>query len=83
MTSVSGATGGFAQDVLDALPDATAVLDKSGKIIAVNRAWRMFSVDNGGRPEATGVGVSCLDVCVRAAANGCGGIGREHRRERP
>jgi diguanylate cyclase (GGDEF)-like protein len=57
---------------LDALPDATAVLDQSGTIIAVNRAWRMFSVDNGGRPEATGAGVSYLDVCVRAAASGCG-----------
>jgi diguanylate cyclase (GGDEF)-like protein len=74
VTSVSGASRGdrFAWEVLDALPDATAVLDKSGTIIAVNRAWRMFSVDNGGRPEATGVGVNYLDVCTRAAANGCG-----------
>ena len=74
MTSVFGASRGdrFAQEVLDALPDATAVLDNSGTIIAVNRTWRMFSVDNGGRPEATGLGVSYLDVCVRAAASGCG-----------
>jgi diguanylate cyclase (GGDEF)-like protein len=74
MTSAPGPPLGdhFASDVLDALPDATAVLDKSGTIIAVNRAWRMFSVDNGGRPEATGVGVNYLDVCARAAADGCG-----------
>ena len=60
----------FAFEVLDALPDATAVLDKAGTIVAVNRAWRMF-IDNGGRPEATGVGVNYLEVCARAAATGC------------
>jgi diguanylate cyclase (GGDEF)-like protein len=56
--------------VLDALPDATAVLDAGGRIIAVNKAWRMFAEDNGGTPETTGVGVSYLDVCARAAAAG-------------
>jgi diguanylate cyclase (GGDEF)-like protein len=61
----------FATAVLDALPDATAILDRSGRITAVNRAWRMFSVDNGGRPETTGIGVSYLDVCARAAEAGC------------
>jgi hypothetical protein len=39
--------------------------------VAVNRAWRMFAMDNGGSPEATGVGVNYLDVCARAAATGC------------
>jgi len=61
----------FALEVLDALPDATAVLDQTGTIVAVNRAWRMFSIDNGGRPEATGVGVNYLEVCARAAQAGC------------
>jgi hypothetical protein len=44
--------------LLEALPDATAVLDRVGTIVAVNTAWRMFALDNGGSPEATGVGVS-------------------------
>ncbi len=61
----------FAREVLDALPDATAILDRAGTIVAVNRAWRMFAVDNGGSPEATGVGVNYSDVCARAAAGGC------------
>jgi diguanylate cyclase (GGDEF)-like protein len=65
------ATSNFALEVLDALPDATAVLNQAGTIIAVNRAWRMFTVDNGGRPETTGVGTNYLDVCSRAAATGC------------
>jgi diguanylate cyclase (GGDEF)-like protein len=61
----------FAVALLDALPDATAVLDRAGTIVAVNLAWRMFALDNGGTPEATGVGVSYLNVCERSAAAGC------------
>ena len=57
--------------LLDALPDATAVLDHHGLIVAVNQAWRMFGMDNEGDPETTGVGVNYLDVCMRAAAGGC------------
>jgi diguanylate cyclase (GGDEF)-like protein len=60
----------FSVAVLDALPDATAILDATGKIIAVNKAWRMFAADNGGTEGTTGVGVSYLDVCARAAAAG-------------
>lgn len=56
--------------LLDALPDATALLDHAGVIRAVNHAWRMFSVDNGGLPAATDVGVNYLRVCDRAAAAG-------------
>ena len=66
---------GFATEVLDALPDATAILDSEGSIVAVNRAWRMFALDNGGRPETTGVGVNYLDVCARAAKTGCADAG--------
>ena len=54
--------------MLDALPDATAILDARARIIAVNKAWRMFTEDNGGHPTQTGVGVSYLDVCARAAS---------------
>jgi diguanylate cyclase (GGDEF)-like protein len=65
----------FATEVLDALPDATAILDREGSIVAVNRVWRMFALDNGGRPEATGVGVNYLNVCVRSAETGCADAG--------
>lgn len=57
--------------LLDSLPDATALLDGSGTIRAVNTTWRMFAVDNHGRPSSTGVGVNYLDVCARSAAVGC------------
>ena len=62
---------GLARAVLDALPDATAVLDSAGTIVDVNRAWLMFALDNGGQPESTGVGVNYLDLCARSAAAGC------------
>lgn len=35
------------QSVLDALPSQIAVLDKQARIIAVNRAWREFSEEQG------------------------------------
>jgi diguanylate cyclase (GGDEF)-like protein len=60
-----------AQQVLDAFPDSTAVLDADGVIIAVNRAWRMFALDNSGSEIATSTGVSYLEVCERASASGC------------
>jgi len=56
--------------LLDALPDATAVVDGTGAIVAVNHAWRMFALDNGGDPAATGVGVNYLQVCTRSAEAG-------------
>jgi diguanylate cyclase (GGDEF)-like protein len=62
---------GFADAVLDALPDATAVLDDTGTIVSVNKAWRMFTVDNGGDLATTGVGVNYLAMCSRSAEAGC------------
>jgi GGDEF domain-containing protein len=61
---------GLASAVLDALPDATAVLDKSESIVAVNHTWQMFARDNGGHPGTAGVGVNYLDLCARSAP-GC------------
>ena len=57
--------------MLDSLPDATAVLDTSGTIIAINHTWLMFALDNGGSPATTGVGVNYLEVCHRSADGGC------------
>ena len=62
---------GLAEAVMDALPDATAVVDPDGTMVAVNRAWLMFAMDNGGQPESTGVGVNYFDLCARSAAAGC------------
>lgn len=52
------------QAVLDALSAQLAVLDASGRIVAVNEAWRRFARENGG--DATleaGVGIDYLEAC--------------------
>ncbi|MDY3556519.1 PAS domain S-box protein [Gemmata sp. JC717] len=64
----------FIQGVLDAMPAHIAVLDRSGAIVAVNRAWHdtgAASVGADGRLPQTGAGTNYLDVCARSAAAGC------------
>ena len=56
--------------VLDSLYDATAVVDPSGIVVAVNAAWERSRALNGG--DATcGVGADYLGVCATAASTGC------------
>src|SRR3712207_1614932 len=55
-----------AEHVLDALADPVAVLDQSGSIIAVNRAWRDFGRANGGNGTGHN-GTNYLDLCDRTA----------------
>ena len=57
--------------VLDSLPAEIAVLDREGRIIAINKPWLNFSQG----PEEVmahrvGVGVDYLEVCRKAAAEG-------------
>jgi PAS domain S-box-containing protein len=60
----------FNRAILDAVNAEVAVLDEAGTIVAVNRPWRQFALDNSatpGRPAPnTGIGVNYLEVC-RAA----------------
>lgn len=57
--------------LLDAIPDATAVLDAQGVIKVVNKAWRMFALDNGGSEVDTGLDANYFAVCQQAADRGC------------
>jgi signal transduction histidine kinase len=58
---------------IDALPASTAVLDGTGTVVAVNRAWRRFAAENGLADPALGVGSSYLHVCDSPAARGTEG----------
>jgi C4-dicarboxylate-specific signal transduction histidine kinase len=53
----SGATDGtrdrFSQAMLDGLPDAVLVVDRRGRIVAANRAWRRLVAESG---ESCGLG---------------------------
>lgn len=56
----------FLQSTLDALSSHIAVLDESGTVIAVNRAWERFAEENDGSPAACSVGANYLEACDQA-----------------
>ena len=51
---------------LDALSAEVALLDASGRIIAVNKAWRDFARLNGFQTDDAGVGSNYLEICDTA-----------------
>ena len=51
---------------LDELPEHTAIVDSSGAIVAVNKAWKRFARDNGAEMSKVSEGANYLDVCERA-----------------
>jgi hypothetical protein len=51
---------------LDELPEHTAIVDNSGAIVAVNKAWKRFAKDNGADPSKVSEGANYLHVCERA-----------------
>jgi PAS domain S-box-containing protein len=57
----------FRDAVLDSVPSQIAVLDRNGTIVAVNRVWMNFALENGTTPGVaarnTQVGVNYLAIC--------------------
>ncbi|TVQ38686.1 MAG: sensor domain-containing diguanylate cyclase [Geminicoccaceae bacterium] len=53
----------YAKAVLDALASHICVLDQRGLIVAVNRAWRRFALENGAPPDYSDIGRNYLQVC--------------------
>jgi PAS domain S-box-containing protein len=51
------------QGSLDAIPANVALLDKDGKIIAINKSWRAFGEANGYPDNSIGLGVNYFSVC--------------------
>ncbi|MBC8171682.1 MAG: PAS domain S-box protein, partial [Anaerolineae bacterium] len=62
----SPAAENFIQSALDALPAHVAMLDDSGNIISVNRAWRRYADVNGMTLRDAGLGANYLRVCDQA-----------------
>ncbi|WP_198507854.1 EAL domain-containing protein [Bacillus sp. FJAT-45037] len=52
--------------ILDAFPDQTAIINKYGIITQTNRAWKIFSAENGGHPSFDDIGVNYLQVLKQA-----------------
>lgn len=59
-------TVGLLIQALDALSAEVALLDASGRIIAVNKAWRDFARLNGFQTDDAGVGSNYLEICDSA-----------------
>ncbi len=55
---------------LDCLSAHVAVLDASGTILWVNRAWKEYGLDNGYRGPEGAVGLNYLEECSRALLRG-------------
>jgi PAS domain S-box-containing protein len=69
LTDMSAGSAGeeLLRSALDALSAHIAVLDASGTIVFVNRAWRRFAQSSGFGAQGEGVGMNYLAVCERAA----------------
>lgn len=52
--------------ILSALPANIALLDKTGKIMTVNEAWKRFALDNNMHGSAYGLGDNYIEVCLNA-----------------
>jgi signal transduction histidine kinase len=59
--------------IIDSLSAHIAVLDHSGTIVMVNRAWRDFAAQNGALPEAVCEGINYLSICDQASSIGIEG----------
>lgn len=53
----------YAIAAFDALSAHVAILDSTGTVAAVNRAWANFARENGG---TSGLGSNYLDICANA-----------------
>lgn len=56
----------FASALINAAPSQIAVMDATGSIVAVNRAWKRFARENGGAKTAF-LGANYLEACRSAA----------------
>lgn len=56
----------FAYETLDSLTTSIAILDETGRIVAVNRSWRDFAQTNGMDPALVSEGTNYLAVCDAA-----------------
>lgn len=61
---------GSMRSVFDSLHGHIAVIDRAGRIVAANAAWREYGAARGGEWRETGIGANYLDVCRRAGAGG-------------
>lgn len=62
----------FSREILDAMPEHIAILDQTGNILTVNKAWREFARMNYQAPHRSLEGDNYLALCEKAK-----GVGNE------
>ncbi len=55
-----------ATGLMDAMQDEVAILNSTGVIVATNKAWQQFSVENGGDAPPSFVGSNYINICRSA-----------------
>ena len=63
----------FARSTVDALSAHLAILDESGTILSVNRAWREFAKENSAVMTGVMEGANYFSVCDKAIGRECKG----------
>jgi len=71
MLDALAASERLSRSVLDSMSSRTAVLDREGRVVATNRAWRRFAVEQGCE-ESLGLGSNYLAI-ADAAGHRCRG----------
>jgi diguanylate cyclase (GGDEF)-like protein len=66
------------QQVLDAMTEQIAVVDRQGTILMVNEAWKVFGLENGNSSPSC-FGVNYLEVCRRASMQAGESAGQARR----
>ncbi|MCC6230316.1 MAG: PAS domain-containing protein [Phycisphaerales bacterium] len=61
----------LAAAILDALPSPTVLVDHSGVITLMNRAWRERIETDGGDIKRCGIGANYFEECALAVRRGC------------
>ena len=59
----------FTADIVDSLTSSIAVLDADGIIVAVNKSWRYFALDNNLSGLSAGIGLRYLDA-IKVSSHG-------------
>jgi diguanylate cyclase (GGDEF)-like protein len=60
----------FSREILDAIPEHIAILDRAGKILTVNKSWREFARMNYQIPHRSVEGDNYLELCRQAGREG-------------
>ncbi|MES2748670.1 MAG: PAS domain S-box protein [Bacteroidota bacterium] len=61
----------FSRNIINSLSAHIAVIDKTGKIVAINEAWTRFAIENSETTlEHTGLGSNYFKVCEKSAKTG-------------